>query len=172
MLCTFTVCHVSPKGRPYRKWHAAWATGDLDRAVRSTGAVPPAGRVAQRVGTSVRYPGADAVALDPDFVVVHLVGVPGGVHVDVPYRCTLAELVGSVIPSKLARLGVHAYDVRGAAHLDDGRPAQASDIWRDRPAALHWYKLRVPVSFCLPARVVRGIVKLQQLVRAGAFELV
>ena len=160
MLCSFNVHHISPWGPHYLRTHAVWLRNDmaLDEAVRSTGAVPPHNVAAVRVGNNIRYPHALAVALDPAHVIVHLKGLPGGVCVTVPYQCTVDKLMGKVIPSKLARLGVHPHDVFGAP-LERVR---AQDIWCDRPMPFHWAKLRVPVTFHLPLHVVNGLVRFQR----------
>ena len=160
MLCSFNVHHISPRGPHYLRTHAVWLSEhmSLDDAVQSVGAVPPQNVEAVRVGNRIRYPHALAVALDPDHIIVHLQGMPGGAYVSVPYQCTLHELMQTVIPSRLLQLGVHPHDAHGAP-LERTRP---QDIWCNCPAPICWAKLRVPVQFQMPPHVVRGLVRFQR----------
>ena len=171
MLYVVRARHVSPKGPPYTRSHVIVAP-IISVAVRNAGIVPPAGaRLSVRTSgmasvPEVIYGGSGAplpVSLDPGAVIVHILGIPGGVYVDVPYKCTMDQLLGTVIPDKLRRLGVHPHDVNGVL-MCGGRGAWAADIWCDRgpPAMLIWFKLGVRVQYELPEAVVAGIVALQR----------
>jgi len=169
MLYVVRARHVSPKGPPYTRTHTIVAP-IISVAVFRAGIVPPAGmplsvRAAGGI-PEVIYGGSGdplPVSLDPGWVIVHIRGIPGGVYVDVPYKCTMDQLSATVIPDKLRSLGVHPHDVRGVL-MCGGRGAWAADIWCDGPppAMLIWFKLGVRVQHELPAAVVAGIVTLQR----------
>lgn len=167
MLCIASVRHVSPLGPDFTRAHVVVVTADrsANDCVQQLGAslpvdVAPCIKAAGNV-QRISYGSSNPVAHDPDHIIVHVGGIPGGVYVHVPYRCTPANLMDHVVPDKLRRLGVHPFDVHGAAYVGD-KLASVADYWRVDPPELTWTKLRVPVSCTLPPRVIRGIRGLQR----------
>ena len=165
MLCVVQAKHVSQKGPRYTRTHTlvlpcARMGPALDGAVRLAGLAchyGPSGIIPYPI-PEVIYPELP-VAIDPGHVIV-LCGIP--IRVDVPYKCTMEELIRTVIPAKLSLWGVHAWDVHGAP-MCDGLATTAHDLWRDTPRAVQWTKLGVPVVLVLAPRILAGIVAIQRL---------
>lgn len=170
MLCVASVRHVGPRGPNYTRVHVVVVTQErsANDCVRRLGAEVPAGVPPCIVPAGrlhrISYGETVPVVHDPDHVIVCVAGIPGGVYVHVPYRCTPEQLIQRVVPDKLMRLGVHAFDVRGAPYIDD-KPAAVADFWCAEPPPLTWTKLRVPVEHELAPSVIRGIRGLQRAFR-------
>ena len=168
------VRHISALGKPYFRVHVIKVRPDQEplRALQDDG-VFVANNITVYVERAegfgflhnIRFvPDMVPVVRDPSSVVVDVAGIPGGVYIDVPYRCVPKQLVDDVIPDKLRRLGVHAHDCRGAPFVD-GRVAKPCDFWRPEGARLQWTKLRVPVEHQLSDVVLRGICAMQKRFR-------
>lgn len=169
------VRHASPHGPPYRKLHViSVKSGEsvvsalVDEGIMIQDGVVVHVEPSEGFGFlhKLRFsPDATPLLHDPSSVIVQLDGVPGGVLVQVPYRCSPKQLIDEVIPDKLRHLGVHAHDCRGAPY-HNGRLAKPLDYWRQEGACLQWTKLRVPVEHELPDQVLAGICALQRCFRA------
>lgn len=171
MLCVASVLHVSPHGPNFTRVHVVVITRErtANDCVRRVGAEVPPGSGPPCIvpaGTlhRISYGESIPVAHDPGHVIVAIKGIPGGVFVPVPYRCTSQRLMQHVVPDKLRSLGVHAFDVHGAPYVN-GKLASVSDFWRADPPVLTWTKLRVPVQHKLAPYVARGIRRVQRAFR-------
>ena len=165
MLCVVQARHVSRKGPRYTRTHTlvlprAQLGPVLDGAARRAGLTcrsRPSGIIPYPI-PEVIYP-EPPVATDPDHVIVDI-GIP--IRVNVPYKCTMEELIRTVIPAKLRMWGVHPWDVHGSP-MCDGRATTARDLWRATPRAMQWTKLGVHVVLVLAPRILAGIVAIQRL---------
>ena len=109
------------------------------------------------------------VAIDPTGLVLQLVGC--SVYVDIPYKCTMEDLVRAIIPAKLRHIGVSRFSLHGSLTKVDGSAARASDVWGCSLSVLWWTKLRVRVPHCMGGHTVGAITRLQRAVRRRLREL-
>lgn len=170
-LCFVLVRHFSKKGKPYIQKHVVPVHQTLDVAVRLCGATPPdnespclfpssCSTIPEIVYTHNSRPAAH----DPDHIVVHLLGMPGGVYVSVPYKCTFDDLISTVVPNKLRKFGVCCQDCCGQLALDDGTTATKSHLWtQNAQQRFIWTKLKAHVRHSWPAYFIRGIIALQRI---------
>ena len=161
--CIVRVRHISLVGEAYTRAHVVVVRQTLDDAVRSCGAVPPAGAVARLhvtdQATYIVYPGGVLpVGEDPRAVVFDVGAMPGGLLVPVPYQCTESHFIDYVVPDRLRRLGAHPFDVRGT--LSDSMYGGGDVPLRQ------WLKLGRPVTLRWPWRAVQAVRALQAAWRA------
>jgi hypothetical protein len=172
------VRHITPRGATYARTHAIMVRGtDVDAALRDNGIVGPSGAprtIELTPMPEICWSGQmRPIVFDPAHIIVHITGVPGGVFVRVPDRCTMLQLEQDVVPARLRGIGVHRYDRAGALYLADGTCARAGHIWRRHPVELWWTKLGVRVSHEWPsAAVIRTIRRAQALHRADEWTTV
>ena len=171
-VCRMRVLHISLKGKNYVRWHIIKVHTTLKLAVTSIGALPPTNKSECLTIHASRYPeieyGKDAIATtkDPAYIIIHLIGLQGGVFVDVPYKCTFDELVQNIVPKKLQSIGVHKHDVKGTLCNLNNTYATEKNVWNcSKVQHFLWTKLKATVKHTWPKKVLSGIVKLQQIHR-------
>ena len=171
--CRLRVRHISSKGANYMRWHVVEVRTTLRQAVEHIGGVPPHNETECLSIDTLHYPeiqytnNALATSVDPKHIIVHLSGLQGGVFIDVPYQCSFKHLIENVIPQKLVQIGVHKYYVNGTLQNLDGSCATVKNVWNSAQTPhFVWAKLKVPVAYKWPNKVLTGIARFQKLLKA------